>query len=51
LRYGRRDVDSCDVDIHHFNIILSLLFLVTFTFFFLYILQIGIGERRPNQRY
>lgn len=54
LGYGRRDVDfalalSCDGSIHHFNIVLSLLFFIFFIF--VYIFQIGIGERCPNQRY
>jgi hypothetical protein len=54
LGYGRRDVDfalalSRDGSIHHFDIVLSLLFFIFI--FFVYILQIGIGERRPNQRY
>jgi hypothetical protein len=54
LGYGRRDVDlvfalSCDGSIHHFNVALSLLFFIFI--FFIYVLQIGNGERRPNQRY
>jgi hypothetical protein len=54
LGYGRRDVDfvhalTRDGGIHHFNIVLFLLFFVFI--FFVYILQIGIRERRPNQRY
>jgi hypothetical protein len=52
LGYGRRDVDfalSRDSSVHHFNIVLSLLFFIFI--FFIYILQIGIGERCPNQRY
>lgn len=56
LGYGRRDVDfalalSRDGSIHHFNIVLSLLFIVFIFVLFVYVLQIGIGERRPNQRY
>jgi hypothetical protein len=57
LGYGRRDVDlvllalSCDGSIHHFNIVLSLLFFILVFILVVYILQIGIGARRPNQRY
>ena len=40
---------SRDGSIHHFNVVLSLLFFIFI--FFVYILQIGNGERRPNQRY
>jgi hypothetical protein len=54
LGYGRRDLDvalalSRDGSIHHFNIVLSVLIFIFI--FFVYILQIGIGERCPNQRY
>jgi hypothetical protein len=54
LGYGRRDVDfalalSRDGSINHFNIALSLLLFIFI--FFVHILQVGIGERRPNQRY
>jgi len=40
---------SCDDGIYHFNIVISLLFFIFIMF--LYILQIGIRERRPDQRY
>jgi len=54
LGYGRREVNfalavSCDDGIYHFNIVISLLFFIFIMF--LYILQIGIRERRPDQRY
>jgi hypothetical protein len=56
LGYGRRDVDialalSRDGSIHHFNIVLSLLLIFIIFIVFVYVLQVGIGERRPNQRY
>jgi len=54
LGYGRREVNfalavSGDDGIYHFNIVISLLFFIFIMF--LYILQIGIRERRPDQRY
>ena len=42
---------SRDGSINHLNIALSLLLFIVIFIFFVHILQVGIGERRPNQRY
>jgi hypothetical protein len=54
LVYGR-DVDfapvlSRDGGIHHFDIVLSLIFFVSSSSF-VHVLQIKFGERCPDQRY